>query len=78
VTHLEKLRDKYKYIVLWGKYLRSYDYYIDMQVGLAEEDNAPRNAIFKDHDGQWHTFDMVVNPIALHWFKANGVEKGAK
>lgn len=79
MTKLEKLRDKYKYIVLWGQYLRSFDYYINMQVELAEKDGAPENAIFKDsRNGQWHTFDMVVNPVTLQWFKNKGVEKGKK
>ena len=60
---------KYEHIVLWGRYLGSADYYINDQILLAAKDKAPENAIYKDNDGKWHTFDDVVNPRTLAWFK---------
>lgn len=52
---------KYKYIVAWGQYMGSYRHYIDDQVALARQDNAPENAIYKDRDGGWQTVDNMRN-----------------
>lgn len=50
---------KHKYVVAWGKYVGSMDYYIKDQLALAEKDNAPENAIYKDRDGTWRTIDAL-------------------
>lgn len=57
-------RKRYPFIVKWGYYLRSYDYYIDNECLRAVEENAPENAISRSHDGKWDTIDDVKNPDA--------------
>lgn len=53
----KELWKKYRYIVAWGIYTGSYDYYIDEQVRLAEREGAPVNAIFKRAlSGEWALF----------------------
>jgi len=46
---------KHKYVVAWGKYTGSMDYYIKDQLELAATDNAPENAIYKRSTGEWAT-----------------------
>jgi hypothetical protein len=70
-------KDEYPYIVLWGRYLGSYDYYIEQEVAQAKKDNAPKNATFTDSTGRWHTFDEVKNPSTIEWFAQN-MKKGKK
>jgi len=53
---------KHKYIVAWGKYVDSRDYYIKDQLVLAEIDNAPENALFKRASGEWATLDSIEDP----------------
>jgi hypothetical protein len=43
------------YVTAWGRYLGSRDYYIEEQVAQAVVDGAPKDAIFKDTEGVWHT-----------------------
>ena len=49
----------YPYIVAWGRYLGSFDYYIALQIELANEDGAPADAIYKKDDGTWATFGGI-------------------
>jgi hypothetical protein len=51
-THREQ---PYPYVKSWGRYLGSRDYYIEEQVAQAVVDGAPKDAIFKDTEGVWHT-----------------------
>jgi hypothetical protein len=53
----------YLFIIAYGKFLDSCDYYIKDQVAEALLDNAPNNAIYKKQDGTWATIDEVQNPI---------------
>lgn len=53
---------KYKYIVAWGRYVGSKDYYIEDQLEKAEKENAPKRAISKAHDGTWRTMDAIEDP----------------
>lgn len=53
---------EYPYIRAWGVSSSSMDYYIERQVSKAREDNAPKNAIYKDDDGRWHTVDEIESP----------------
>lgn len=58
---------KFPYIVLWGKHLQSYDYYITEQCLEAESDNAPYNA-FQKRNGEWITTDAIIVPdVILAW-----------
>jgi hypothetical protein len=62
----------YLYIVRWGRFLGSYDYFIQDECDLAQKENAPLNAIYprqkpacshRPEDG-WATTDDVTNPRA--------------
>jgi hypothetical protein len=53
---------KHKYVVAWGKYVGSKDYYIKDQLALAEKDNAPENAIYKRSSGDWATTAEIEDP----------------
>lgn len=59
LTANKAVMDKYSYIVKWGKYMQSFEYYIINQCYTAQTDNAPTNAIFKNDDGTWSTFDQI-------------------
>jgi hypothetical protein len=53
---------EYKHIRAWGAMMHSFEYYISDQQERAAQDNAPLDAIFKDHDdGHWHTYSGVDN-----------------
>ncbi|GAA2348659.1 hypothetical protein [Streptomyces violaceusniger] len=49
----------YHYVVAWGVDLGSYAYYIEMSCAEAENDDAPKNAIYKGRDGHWRTVDEL-------------------
>jgi hypothetical protein len=52
----------YIYIKAWGKFLHSFDYYIEQQVEKARRDGAPQNACFFSVDSnKWVTFDDIQN-----------------
>jgi hypothetical protein len=61
-------RTKYQHIVAWGRYLQSGAYYIEDQIDLAEKDNAPVDAIYKDQ-GTWWTMADVVDPQVKTWLE---------
>ncbi len=48
----------YPYIVAWGRYMGSFQYYIDDQQLEAQQDNAPQTAVYKK-DRVWVTFDEL-------------------
>jgi hypothetical protein len=53
---------KYPYIRAWGKYLGSYQYYINAQVERADKDRAPNNAIYYNEDKKcWATADEITD-----------------
>lgn len=58
---MPNLHDKYPYIVKWGKYLGSMDYYIQGELERAVQTNAPQNAIYWD-GSKWHTTEDIVSP----------------
>lgn len=58
---------EFPYIVLWGKHLQSFDYYITEQCLEAKSDGAPHNA-FQKRDGRWITTDEITVPeVILAW-----------
>ena len=52
----------YPYITAWGRYVGSRDYLIEEQVAQAIVDGAPKDAIFKDSEGVWHTLADLELP----------------
>jgi hypothetical protein len=57
--------------------LGSYSYYVEDQIATARADNAPQNAIYKQANGKWRTFDQVsqgtriiINGLVPHFQKA--------
>lgn len=52
----------YPYVRAYGRAMGSFQYWIDMQVAEAREDNAPENATHRNADGTWSTTDDVINP----------------
>lgn len=51
--------EDYKHIRAWGRLLQSFETFILLQQEQAVYDNAPINAIFKDHNDKWFTLDQV-------------------
>lgn len=52
------LKNKYQHIVAWCKMNGSFDYYVQAQLEMAEQDDAPEDAIFHDGD-KWRVFSEV-------------------
>jgi len=48
----------YPYLRAWCRHMGSQQYYTDMQIAKAREENAPHNAIYRDDD-KWRTFDDI-------------------
>lgn len=71
-TH--RLREKYPCIVQWGKELLSFDYYIDNQCLEAEQDDAPRDAVYKSGE-KWKTVSELGNEETRKRFMAILQEK---
>jgi len=61
-TEIE-LYQKYPYIAGWSTYLRRSSWDIRQVIGLAQEENAPYNSIYRLPDG-WVTFDECKNQDA--------------
>ena len=56
----------YDYIRAWGTYLHSFNNYIQIQIDLARKENAPFDAIYRNEDGTWSTFqDITNNDVAV-------------
>lgn len=53
--------EDYKYIEAWGVYMRSFNHYIRGEQAIAASLNAPLNAIYRDSEGKWLTFDEITN-----------------
>lgn len=53
----------YLYIRAWGRSLGSFQNYIDNELEKARADNAPQNAIYRDNEGRWHTFDNISSEV---------------
>lgn len=51
----------YKYIRAWGYMLSSFQYYIDIQVFKAREEQAPEDSIYRKQDGTWARLSEVKN-----------------
>lgn len=51
----------YPWVVKWGKYLGSQDYYIQDQCDKAAEEKAPKDAIYSNDDGTWATIQGIAN-----------------
>lgn len=56
--------EDYPYIRRWGRLLRSFEYYITLQVERARREHAPANAVYRDMDGHWVTTDQIENAYA--------------
>lgn len=50
---------KYRHIAAWGRLLGSYNYFIELQQALAEEEGAPETACYKNREGVWVTFENL-------------------
>jgi hypothetical protein len=57
---------KYKYIVAWGRYMGSMDYYILDQIELAETDKAPVDAIYRRSE--------LANSVTARWQTVDGIQ----
>lgn len=65
---------EYKHIRAWGKLLRSYDYYIELEQHRASENNAPINAVYDKGDNDWVTADTCqpdTQESLERWIKEN-------
>jgi len=53
----------YPYLRAWCRHMGSHQYYTDMQLERAREENAPVTAIYRDVDDEgkshWHTFESI-------------------
>src|SRR2546423_935913 len=50
----------YPFVRAWGQIMGSHLYYIDHQVDLAREAQAPPDAIYRRDDGTWATTDEIL------------------
>lgn len=54
---------KYPFIRAWCEIVRSYPDYMIMEVEKAEKENAPYNAIYKEHETeQWKIVEDITDP----------------
>ena len=54
---------EYQFVVAWGRFLGSMNYYIQGQVDKARAEKAPERAIYRQDDGTWATIDQVRSPL---------------
>lgn len=52
---------KYKYLRAWDMMMHSSQGWMDQRQIIAESENAPLNAIYRETTGVWHTFDEIVS-----------------
>ena len=65
-----KAEKRYEHIEAWGHMLRSTRAYIKRQQQLAVQEQAPVDAIYRDHENQqWHRFSEVRNEETLRYFR---------
>ena len=50
----------YLYLRAWERMMNSGHAWRQAQLTAARKDKAPENAIYKDHNGVWRTFDYVT------------------
>ena len=50
---------KYKYLRAWDLLLHSSQGWMDQRQLIAEAENAPLDAIYRDTDGTWHCFSEI-------------------
>lgn len=50
-----QLFTEYPFILLWGKKMGSFEYFIVNQILEAKDDNAPFDSIYKNYEGVWVT-----------------------
>lgn len=62
----KELYNRYKYVVAWGKYLGSFDPYINNQCLIALDDNAPEDATYKNDAGVWQIADEKLKENLKH------------
>ncbi len=51
----------YKFIRAWCKMLGSFSYFVKNEVEQARRDNAPQNAVYRNADGRWVTYDEITS-----------------
>ena len=51
----------YKFIRAWWKMLGSFSYFVKGEVEQARRDNAPQNAVYRNADGRWVTYDEITS-----------------
>ena len=56
VEILEKSDIPYPYVRAWYYGTGSFPQWVSLMVHTAKKDGAPRDAIYKDQNGRWHTF----------------------
>ena len=56
----------YRHLRAWGLMMNSAPGYIHDQVKQARKEQAPDDAVFRDKDGRWHTFDEVTRTDTRH------------
>jgi hypothetical protein len=71
---MEKKPEDYKHIALWGKQMKSYDYYIKQEQVKCARLQAPLNTVYFNGDKPV-TFDEVKNQAVIEQFKQAGLEK---
>lgn len=61
----DKWKDKYPYIVKFGRMMLSGDSFIDRECKIAEKQNCPKNVLYfkleNGADGYWITTDDIIN-----------------
>lgn len=50
---IKNLSTKFPYILAWGRMLGSRDYYIANELIEAQQDNAPKDALYQREDSTW-------------------------
>ena len=51
----------YKFIRAWCKMLGSFSYFVKNEAEQARHDNAPQNAVYRNADGRWVTYDEITS-----------------
>lgn len=61
--YLENVKQDYPWIKKWGKFMGSFKYYVDEQLSIAQKDNAPTDAIYKDIRGTWQRTSDICSIV---------------
>lgn len=57
-----ELRERYPYIVVWGRYVDHSPAMTDATLLRAAEEDAPDDAVYQGQDGRWRTADEICHP----------------